>query len=138
MFATRSFIRAIVPVVKTHHKRGLGNFTRTFIFSHVYSSPQRVISRDVGHRIPKKSPVRKDDSVLANEAIPYSEMRVVYQDDRTEKSRWKIMKRMEAIDFARSQSLDLVVGEFSLLVYFFVVVCYDTSCTSYYSEAPHQ
>lgn len=48
---------------------------------------------------------------LRNEQIKYPSMRVVYKDPATGAGAWKIMERKEAIEFAKSQSLDLILGE---------------------------
>jgi hypothetical protein len=49
--------------------------------------------------------------LLKNEKIRYPTMRVVYKDAVTNESAWKIMNRSEALAFAKSQSLDLVLGK---------------------------
>ena len=53
---------------------------------------------------------------LRNEQIKFPTMRVVFKDPVTGSSAWKIMDRKDAIDFAKSQSLDLILGKlFALL-----------------------
>ena len=47
---------------------------------------------------------------LRNEQIKYPSMRVVFKDPVTGTSAWKIMDRKDALDFAKSQSLDLILG----------------------------
>ena len=45
-----------------------------------------------------------------NEQIKFPSMRVVFKDPVTGASAWKIMERKEALEFAKSQSLDLILG----------------------------
>ena len=47
---------------------------------------------------------------VRNYDIKESEMRVVYIDEVTQKSEWKIMQRAEALKFAQSMYMDLVLG----------------------------
>lgn len=44
-----------------------------------------------------------------NEKINFPTMRVVYVDKATGKNQWKIMSRQEAIKFAKSEELDLIL-----------------------------
>lgn len=60
----------------------------------------------------KKPPPSKLDAIIRNNRITFPEMRVVYDDVTTGKSAWKIMKRGEALTFAKSKNLDLVLGNF--------------------------
>ena len=56
----------------------------------------------------KRSVVNND--VIKNHRIVYPEIRVVFDDEATGKSTWKIMQRSEALEFAESKELDLVLG----------------------------
>lgn len=75
---------------------------------------QHLVFRRFAQRGPFKKPPpaskSKLDSIIRNNRIGYPEMRVVYDDVTTGKTAWKIMKRGEALTFARSKSLDLVLG----------------------------
>ena len=73
---------------------------------------QQILSRYFATKIQfKKPPPSKADAVIRNNRITFPEMRVVYDDVTTGKSAWKIMKRGQALAFAKSKSLDLVLGE---------------------------
>lgn len=50
--------------------------------------------------------------VLRNEGIRFPSMRVVYTNVETGAAEWKIMTRSEALKFAKSLDLDLILGEF--------------------------
>lgn len=48
--------------------------------------------------------------VVRNGNIQFPSMRVVYSNSETGAPEWKIMNRSEALTFAKSMNLDLVVG----------------------------
>jgi hypothetical protein len=54
---------------------------------------------------------RDSDGPLINRAIKYPSMRVVYEDKETGKSAWKILSRDEALEFAKAEDSDLILGK---------------------------
>jgi hypothetical protein len=54
-------------------------------------------------------------SVLTNEQIEAVSMRVIFSDPSTGQNNWKIMARQEALDFAKKQKLDLVLGKWIVM-----------------------
>ena len=57
------------------------------------------------------------NNVIRNEKIKFPNLRVVYKDPVTGENSWKLMERKEAIKFAASLSLDLILGKLSLLLF---------------------
>ena len=55
------------------------------------------------------SNVSKDSETLTNEKIQYPSLRVVYNNPDTNKPEWKILSRQDALQFAMSFDLDLVL-----------------------------
>ena len=51
----------------------------------------------------------KDSETVTNENIQYPSLRVVYNNPETDKPEWKILSRQDALQFARSFDLDLVL-----------------------------
>lgn len=47
--------------------------------------------------------------IIKNDAIKYPELRVVIKDPETNKSSWQILTRMDALNLAKKQKLDLVL-----------------------------
>mmetsp|Transcript_17848 Transcript_17848/g.29837 ORF Transcript_17848/g.29837 Transcript_17848/m.29837 type:complete len:238 (+) Transcript_17848:76-789(+) len=68
-----------------------------------------IVTRSFAKHVPFRKPPAKSDKVLCNNSITFPDMRVVFNDDKTGKSEWKIMKRGSALAFARSKALDLVL-----------------------------
>lgn len=60
-------------------------------------------------KIDTRSFATNDSGVLMNNKIVFPNIRVVF-DDATGKSCWRIMKRRDALIFAESKKLDLVLG----------------------------
>lgn len=56
------------------------------------------------------------DKIVKNESIKFPNLRVVYVDEISGKNEWKIMTRSEAIAIAKEKSLDLILGDFSILL----------------------
>ncbi len=49
--------------------------------------------------------------VLKNGDIKFPSMRVVWIDETTKESKWKIMNRADALNFAKELKTDIIVGE---------------------------
>ena len=64
----------------------------------------------VGRLLSSKSDVG-GVKILKNEQIRVTTMRVVYKDSKTGENEWKIMTRTAALQFAKDQELDLVLGK---------------------------
>jgi hypothetical protein len=63
-------------------------------------------------------------SSLKNEGIPVPNstlMRIVYKDNVSGESKWKLLRKIEAISFAKEMGLDLVLGTKVLVI--------ETSCS---------
>jgi translation initiation factor IF-3 len=53
--------------------------------------------------------VKAKEIIIKNEKITHTSLRVVYSDPDTQKQEWKIMSRDDALTFAKSFGLDLVL-----------------------------
>lgn len=76
---------------------------RNIIQSH-HSTP--TLSKYIQHRY---LAIQSLDEIIINNRIIYPEMRVVFTDEEGKKG-WKIMSRIEALQFAKQQNLDLILG----------------------------
>ena len=59
------------------------------------------------------SAVMFSDAIKRNEDIKCANLRVVYSNPANGKNEWKILSRSEALLFAKSLSLDLILGTLS-------------------------
>lgn len=50
------------------------------------------------------------DQVIKNEGIRFPEVRVVFEDEITGKSTWKVLSKADALKLAKSRKLDLILG----------------------------
>ena len=102
-----SLFRVIKPFVKSYGDRIL-------LKNVTVNNPTISRRLEVGSIIirpyspPKKAVVTA--VVLKNKDIRFPTMRVVYDDEITGKSTHKIFLRSEALEFAQSRKLDLVLG----------------------------
>ena len=116
MFAPRRLAHMLLPFARQGSSRnvtiiGTSTCPHSAHSSHAISPFHQIIARSFAHHAPfKKPPPSKLDTIIRNGRITYPQMRVVYDDVTTGKSAWKIMKRGEALAFAKSKSLDLVLG----------------------------
>jgi hypothetical protein len=81
---------------------------------HIFAGPFRPnVILHIGSALSTSTKSQQKSAVVRNEDIKFPSVRVVYKDSVTGESAWKILKRDDAIKFAQSQSLDLILGKLS-------------------------
>ena len=68
------------------------------------------------HRGVAPKPASKVDQVVKNDGIKFPEVRVIYDDEVTGRSSWKVLSRSDALKWAKSKSQDLILGTVYMLV----------------------
>ena len=58
-----------------------------------------------------------DKRAVINDKITVQTMRVVYQEEKTGKSEWKIMNKTEALDLAKEMKLDFVLSMYLFFLF---------------------
>lgn len=75
-----------------------------------YALPYAAIQQQgFASKAKSKKATKQNPAIRKNEEIRFASMRVVFKDDETGSSEWKIMKRKEALLFAKQHDLDLVL-----------------------------
>jgi hypothetical protein len=80
----------------------------TVCAAHVALRPFEATSNCIASSIRYMS---SDNPIIKNRDIMYDEMRVVYTDKDSGEKSWRIMARGEALKYAKSMNLDLILGE---------------------------
>lgn len=90
----------------TLHVNIVNNALKTTI-----NEPNKIITRNFAGLPKKRVVVAPEPIVIRNEQIKQLEMRVVFKDPITQENGWKMMTRQEALQIARKEGKDLILGE---------------------------